>query len=78
MSILMWPGARRRERTARRWDRIAENSARLVEIYLVMLSSLQHMPVPDRRVARIQDRYEECVLAEKNARAKAAQLRGVG
>lgn len=74
------PGAgKRRERRARSWDAIADNSGRLREIYATMIASFHHMPVPQYRQDRIIGRYQEVCLAEKRARDMATRVRsGLG
>ena len=70
------PGAgKRRERRARSWDTIADNSGRLREIYSTMIASFRHMPVPQDRQDRIIARYNEVCLAEKSARDRATRVR---
>lgn len=75
MAIRLPGAARRRERRARSWDVIADNSGRLREIYARMITSFHHMPVPQDRQDRVMARYNEVCLAEKSARDRAARVR---
>ena len=75
MAIQLLGAGKRRERRARSWDTIADNSGRLREIYGTMIASFHHMPVPQDRQERIIARYNEVCLAEKSARDKAARIR---
>ena len=74
MAIQLPGAASRRERRARFWDILAENSANLVAVYGRMLDGSVGPVVGEHR-ARLERRRAECVSAEANAKQHAMRIR---